>query len=240
MIRTLRSEAIKITTTRTAVGFAAVAVLLTVAGTALLAELDEPELLEDKRGILAAAGTLSTILLVFGAVAAAGEFRHGTIASAFLAQPRRLVLTVARLLAYAATGLVVGVVVQLAAFAIGVPLLADTAGEDVGVGDLLELLGGSAVASALSAALGGALGGLMRSQIAAIVAIVAFSLIVEPTLTLASEDVVQYLPSTSLSAAGGNEFDDSQLAQGWAVLVALGWTMLFAGLAVVADQRRDV
>jgi hypothetical protein len=242
MIGLLHGELIKLRTTRTALAFAGLVLLLVLAGVLLLGLLSDPTTLDDKRQVVSVVGlggTIPTVLIIFGVVGATGEHRHGTITSAFLIAPDRVRVTLAKLLAYAVTGALVAILVQAIAFAIGLPLIAGQPGPDLGGGDIAGLFAGGAVSCALAAALGVAVGALIRNQVAAVVGALAYLFILEPIVSVVSEDVGAYTVGSVMSAVGGIDFTDS-LDPVPAGLVLAAWALVVGTIALLADRSRDV
>jgi len=238
----LHGELIKLRTTRTALAFAGLVLLLVLASVLLQALLADPTTLDDKRQVVTVVGvggTIPTVLIVFGVVGATGEHRHGTITSTFLIAPDRIRATLAKLVAYAVTGAVVAVVVQAIALAIGLPIIAGDPGPDLGGSDIAGLFAGGAVSCALAAALGVAVGALVRNQVAAVVGTLAYLFILEPIIAVASADVSAYTVGSAMSAVGGID-----VAHGLdpvpAGLVLAAWTLVVGAIAVLADRSRDV
>ena len=239
MMRLVRGELVKVRTTRTALGFGAAAVLLVVA--VVLASIlgGEPDTVNDKRDAINVGGALSIPLLLFGIVGATGEFRHHTLAPAVLIAPDRVRLTLARVGAYALTALLVGVVMVAVGLLMGVPLLADQAGPDLGTGDYALVCAGGLLACALAAALGAGVGVLVRNQVAAVVGALVWLFILEPLLPLISEDAAHYGALTAAATVGGGHPDDA-LPWGGALAVLVGWAVVFIGVGLLVDRRRDV
>lgn len=236
----LNAELIKLRTTRTALGFAGISLLLVVAIVTLVSLLDDPTTTEDKRSAIESSGLISTILIIFGVVGATGEHRHGTITSTFLIVPDRVRATLAKLIAYAAAGALFAVGIQVVAAALGLGLMSGDPGAAPSVGDLLELAGVGALASALSAALGVAVGALVRNQVAAVVGTLAWLFILESALIGLVPSVGKFSVSgATTSLLQSMEMDDG-LAQGAGGLVLLAWVVLLGTAAVLADRARDV
>ena len=106
MTALLRGELIKTVTTRTVFGYAALAVALIIANVLITTLSEDLRTVASKPGAIAG---LPMLLILFGLVGAAGEYRHRTAAPAALAAGgRRGRLLVARAGAYALTGLVLG------------------------------------------------------------------------------------------------------------------------------------
>lgn len=235
------SELLKLRTTRTAFGFLVATVLLTLGiGAATFATITVTSR-QDLEDALAGAGLLSALLLVLGIVAATGEYRHGTITSSLLASPVRARFLSAKILAYFLTGAALGLVAMLVTFAVGVPWLSarDAPVELLDFGDYLSLAVQGVALAALCGALGVAVGTLIRNQIAAVVGTLVYLFILDPVLSLVSEDAAKYTPGGAISGLGGNA-PDYVLDPLPAGLVLVAWTVAFAAAALLLDRQRDV
>ncbi len=235
----LQGELIKLRTTRTALGFAAVTLLLMLLAVLLGTLAGDPTTLDDKRSTLSMGSIIAFVLIIFGAVGATGEHRHGTITSALLIAPDRIRVTAAKLAAYAAAGALVGLVVQLLAIAIGLPLLSGEPGPDLSGSDLLGIVAGTVVACGLCAAIGVGVGALLRNQVATVVIALVYLFIIEPLISGFVPEAYAYLIGGASSAVAGGDVEDG-LAPVVAGVVLLGWALLFSAVAVVADRNRDV
>jgi ABC-2 type transport system permease protein len=238
MSRLLAGELIKVRTTRTALGFGSAAVLLVVAGVLISILAGDPRTVADKRDTLAFGGIVAILLLLYGAVGATGEFRHRTLAPSVLIAPDRLRLVLARIAAYALTGLVFAVAMTVVALALGVPLLSGEPGPDPSFGDYAGVIGGGLIVVVLAAAIGVGYGTLIRNQVGAVVSILVWLTILEPLIGALSDDVSDYLLGSTMDrvSLGGDE----ELAMLPAVLVLLAWTAATCAAGALVDRRRDV
>jgi ABC-type transport system involved in multi-copper enzyme maturation permease subunit len=235
----LRSELIKLRTTRTAMGFAIAALLLVLASVLLQTLLGDPQSVEDKRSVIGGAGAVTAVLLVFGAVGATGEHRHGTITPALLIAPDRVRVTVAKLLGYALAGAVVALLVQVLAVGLGLALMSGQSGPDLSVQDILEVSAGGIAACALMAALGVGIGALVRNQVAAVVGALVYVFILESVIAGVASKVYAYTIGGTSGVLSGMTGDE--LLSPWlAALVLFGWTVAVGAAAVLADRARDV
>jgi len=92
VIALLRSELLKLRSTRTALGMGIAAALVTVLPAVLLVAFLPKGTIggDEARTILTAGSSLvAYIVLVFGILGMTGEYRHGTITYTYLATPRR-------------------------------------------------------------------------------------------------------------------------------------------------------
>ena len=136
MNRLVRTELLKLRTTRTIL--ASIYAAPTVAGIVTVAILGAagrqgndplgPDSLVHVIGGPAAVITLIAILL--GVIGMAGEYRHQTVTTTFLASPRRRDVVVAKLVAHSLTGALMALLSLAVATAIAVPWL-HTSGVDV-------------------------------------------------------------------------------------------------------------
>ena len=185
------------------------------------------------RDTLAAAEyTAVFFVVVLGALAAAGEYRHRTISQRFLASPARRRVLVAKLVTYALVGLVVGVAVT----AIAAPLaeaMVSSKGYTLDLGDAgLLVLGHITVATMLAGMLGVIVGALTRNPTTAMVVIFGVW-IAEKIAGGWLGDPGHYLPFTLIENTLGLI---KPMAWGYAAL-ALGG--LIAGLGLLT-QRTSV
>jgi ABC-2 type transport system permease protein len=237
--RVLRSELLKLRTTRTALGFAAAGVLLVLLVVLVGTLAGNPKTVVDKRAVLSIGDPLAVVLLLFGVVGATAEYRHRTVAAGALIVPSRLRLSVGRMFAYGLAGLAVGALMLIVSFAIGIPLLSGTAGPSLGAGDYAQALGGSLLACGLGAMLGVAIGVLVANQVGAVVGTLVVVFVVDPLLVQLSDNVGKFAFGNALTAVAGRN-TSHQLAFGAAVAVILAWTALALAVAGWVDSRRDI
>lgn len=238
MIPLVRGEMIKVRTTRTALGFAAAAVLLVLAVVLITILAGDPTTAQEKKDALNVGGALSVPLLLFGIVGATGEFRHRTIAPAVLISPHRGRLTLARLIAYVFTALLVGVAMVIVALVIGLPLLSGQPGPDLEGGDYTTVIGGGILTAMLCCALGVGIGVLIRNQVAGVVGSLVWLLIIDPLLPLIADDLAKGSILGAAGTLGGAQSDEVS----WAgALLVLGlWSGVFMLAGLLVDARRDV
>lgn len=243
MTRQLRSELLKLRTTRT------VAVLLLAAAGIALLGVSTEELSRDvrelaqrhtQRELLSAGVTIGVFFATLsGLLAVTSEFRYGTIHATLLVEPRRHVVLAAKLTAGALTGALFAVVCVGVSFAAGLAILA-ARGVDVALSgaDTLTLVLGPVAASVLSATLGVAIGTLIRNQVGAIVALAAYSIAVDAALFSAAPSVGRYLPGKAGDALAGRPVEHL-LTPGTGAAVLVAWSVAFV-VAATARDRGDV
>jgi hypothetical protein len=170
------------------------------------------------------------------------EFRHGTITPTFLATPTRWPVLVAKSVATAAVGALLGVAAVAGVLAVAVPWLG-AIGESLSLGDAAPTLAKSVLIAALLAALGVAIGSLVHSQAGALAGGLIALLVAEP-LVVALAGVVdldgidRYLPASAIFGVADPSADDPlPLAAG--VLVGLGWITAVGVLGIFRTMGRD-
>jgi hypothetical protein len=143
------------------------------------------------------------------------------------------------MVAYGIAGLLVGSLMLVVAFAIGIPLLSGASGPSLGTGDYVRAVGGSLLACGLGAMLGVAIGVLVANQVAAVVGTLVIFFVADPLIIAASATVGKFSFGDALTAVAGRN-TAHELAFGAAVAVIIGWTALALTIAAWVDARRDI
>ncbi|MBW8486334.1 hypothetical protein [Actinomadura parmotrematis] len=238
MIGLLRAELLKSVTTRAVWGFAigamAFAALNAVIVAAASGTLDEVTEKEE------ALSGLPVLLLLWGLVGAAGEYRHRTAAPAALVARRgRGTVLAVRIAAYALTGLGLALLTNAVAVGVGLPLLAHHPGPDLTSGQVTGVVAHNVLALVLATVLGAALGALIRSPVAGAVVLLLLDLVVLPLVSGAWEGAANLTPFGAASVLTGGTHDTTiTAAQAGGVFAA--WTVLAVLVAVGSERRRDL
>jgi ABC-2 type transport system permease protein len=245
MIRLVRAELTKLATTRLIYGMAAAMAafaVLTVAAN-ILDRQGAPPLSADHFPVLVAGPVtlLAGAALLLGILGMAGEFRHRTVTQTFLVTPDRGRVVAAKLVAY-----------PLAGIALALSILAFTAAVAAGwlaakgiTPSLLDarlgrVLLGAVLAAGLCGLVGVGVGALVRNQVAALVGVAVWVLLVEGLLMslLHAPSMAKWLPSAAAAAltnpggAGLSRLAGALLLTGYALALALIGTRLVV--------RRDI
>lgn len=242
MIAQFRSELLKLRTTRTTLGLL-LGMLALILFVVLIQGLVPPAWqlsLDRQRSMFEVGGVGTLFAAIVGVMITTSEFRHGTIRPTLLFTPRRGQVVSAKLGAGLLTGLVFGLVAEGSAFGAGYAALAGR-----GIGFLLDrhdvlFLGlGTAGAAAVWAGIGVGIGAIVRSQVGAIIGLIAWLLVAEQLLFGLVPSVGRFTPGAAGRAlAGGNNPDLLSPSAGGLVLVGF---MAVLGLAgAVALTRRDI
>jgi ABC-2 type transport system permease protein len=248
--RLVSAELLKVTSTKMWLGMLVGVVLLIgvqVAGSILAPEqpgVPTPRLTtpEGMRNVFAAAGAAYLFAIVIGTLGMTQELRHQTLTSTLLAEPHRNKVMLAKMVAYAVIGAIYGAVGIAFGYLLALALLPFKDHADLPVTAMWQIAGGAILGCALFAVLGVALGTLIRNQIAALLGVIIWVMLVEALVVAFLPKIGKWLPGGALNgilqATGPN--NESYLPVWGASLVLLGWTALFALAAAATTQRRDV
>jgi ABC-2 type transport system permease protein len=140
-----------------------------------------------------------------GALAITAETRYGTIRATFLVTPSRGPVIAAKLAVSALAGIVFGLFAEaLMAGATTVALSARGIDIRLTSGDYLQLLAGGTAAAALWATIGLGVGALVRNQVATLVGLCAWMLLVENLLLPFVPDAGRFTPGAAGLALAGS------------------------------------
>ena len=239
----LQAELLKLRTTRTFFALVGAAVALSLLLLMLTTLLGGDFSDSDVR--TAFSGDFTGIfILLLGAMGMAGEWRHKTITSTVLAAPDRLKLITAKTISYAIAGVVVSFIVTASLMLVGTIILSMRDQPTLDVATLLDIMWRNLVVAAYLGAIGVAVGAIVRSQVAAIIGLILFPLVVELTLFGLVPDVAKYSPINGVTSGIANvDTGDSSvdfLAPGLAALVMLGWVSVLFAVGAALLNRRDL
>ncbi len=245
----LRSEWLKITSTRMVLGMLIGAVAFTslqvVAQVFAAGQQGGAPALTDPatvRTVYASAGASAIFVLILGILGMTTEYRHMTVTSTFLATPQRGRVMVAKMLVHAVLGLVFALVCFALTVTLATVLLRLKEHASISTTTILQIGGGTLLAFAFYGLVGVALGALIRNQIAAILIALVWVMLVEALIVAFLPKVGKWLPG---GAANGvlqaNSFTGEPYLPVWqSALVLLGYGVLFAVLAARTTLRRDI
>ena len=253
MTRLLRAELRKVLTTRLWWGMLLGALALTAFGVAAqigsngLPGNPAPPLgtVVTQRQVFSTSSAGDLFSMVVGIILISTEFRHFTSRPTFLSEPHRARVLSAKLVTAALVGLVYGISTVCLTAAIAIPWLAAKQVDLLWTqADLITLLLGSVASVTLFAVIGIGVGVLIRNQVAAVIAAVAYRFIAEPLMSLIPyvKEAYPYLPGAATAAlVGGRAQGEGALLQPWqGGLVLLGWGLLFAAAGWLFTLRRDI
>lgn len=253
MIALIRGELRKLFTTKlwlwmliTAVGLTALFVSLGI-GFADDPQNNSPDLdtAAGQRNLFSSASAAALIIGILGVIGITSEYRHQTVTPTFLATPRRGTVVAAKMMTYAIVGIGYALACVAVAVSVTLPWLA-AKDIDVSLGSngIPQTLLGVGADVAIYAVLGVGLGALLKNQIAAIVGLLVYVLIIGPILGAISaiEGLTRFLPNQAEAALlQSTPPGDSELLVQWqGGLVLIGWALLFAVIGYQLTVRRDV
>jgi ABC-type transport system involved in multi-copper enzyme maturation permease subunit len=245
MSRAIRTELLKIRTTRLVLGMLGLTAALnglvavvtcTKAGNGGGGGLTVPPLytVGGLRMVLTSGGFGLMIAAVFGATVTSGEFRHRTATDTFLDEPNRVRVLIAKTISAGLAGLVLGFVGTVVTTGIGLGFVAARSYPvALPAGTIIRFSNGVILGSGLLAAIGAAVGSLIRNQIGSIIAVFIWAFGLEQILGGISRALAAYLPYTAATTLAGARSGEGmpQLPSG---LNALPLTAVVALLAATA------
>jgi len=175
-----------------------------------------------------------------GAMAITAEIRYGTIRATFLVTPSRGPVLLAKLAVSALAGILFGFLAEvLMAGATTAALSARGIDNQLSGGDYLQLLAGGTAAAALWATIGLGVGALVRNQVATLVGLCAWLLLVENLLLPFVPGAGRFTPGSAGLALAGS-IADKLLAPAPAALMLILYAAAAAAAGWLATLRRDV
>jgi ABC-type transport system involved in multi-copper enzyme maturation permease subunit len=192
--------------------------------------------------------------IVLGVTVQSGEFRHGTATGTYLASPHRGRVLTAKAFAAAVGGAAFGLVGWIIATGAGLGFVAARS-YPVPVSDatMARYAVGHILAGALLAAVGTGVGALIRSQLAAVIGVLVWSIVIESLVGGLFTGVRPYLPYTAATTMAGTNLGGAAFGPahsttgGGAPLPFVAAAALIAALAAVlalaaarTTVRRDV
>lgn len=244
-LRLVRAEIRKLTTTKMPWGFLAVLVVIAGIDAAVVAfgtDMDGSKAFiataADQQSLMAFGFNAMLGTALFGAIAAAREYGHGTVVPTFLTSPRRLRAALAQLTAVLITGALLGLVAQaLVITAVAAALPSTPYGFMVPAGSITQLLAASTLAGAIGAVLGAGLGTVIRNLGGAVAAAVLLLFVIPPLAVQLVTDAASWIPPTLFAVVSGVSSEISL----WAALTAvIAWAVVPAAAGLVAIERRDI
>jgi ABC-2 type transport system permease protein len=244
-LRTVRAEIRKLTSTKMPLAFFGVFIVIgaaTATAVAFGTDMDGSRTFistaADQQSLMAFAANAIVIAGLFGAIAVAREYGHGTVVLTFLTTPRRVPAVAAQLAAAFIAGSVLGLVgAAVSAGSVAAGLTATEYGFMVPAADLLRVLMASAFAGGAGAVLGSGIGALVRNTGGAVTATIVLLLILPPLAVQMAGEMASWMPGTLTDSLSGIDSSVGVIA---AVLAVAAWAAVPAALGMVAVSRRDV
>ena len=261
MTRLVRTELLKLATMRLSYGLLTVAAALSALFSLLennqagAAGSSVPPIstADGLRTVTTVTGFAMLFAAVLGSIVANGEFRHSTATLTYLATPKRTRVLVAKVIASSCVGSLFGLAAGIIATGVGLAFVAGH-GDYVALsaGTLVGHVVGAVVGAVLLAALGVAVGSLVRSQLATVIGIFVWAIIIESLIGGLYTSTRPYLPYTAATALAGTKlgsaaFGPAHGLNGGAPLPFAAGAALIAAFAAAAaliaartTVRRDI
>lgn len=244
-LRTTRAELRKLTSTKMPFAFLIVLLVIgaaTASAVAFGTDMDGSKTFistaADQQSLIAFAANALVIAGLFGAIAVAREYGHGTVVLTFLTTPRRPRAVLAQLTAAFVAGSVLGLVgAGVSAGSVAAGLTATDYGFMVSAADLAQVLAASTLAGGAGAVLGAGIGAFVRNTGGAVTGTILLLLILPPLAVQMVGETASWVPNTLANVVSGV---DSSVGMG-AAIAAIGiWALVPAAIGLGAVARRDV
>ncbi len=244
-LRTVRAELRKLTSTKMPLAFLIVLVVIgaaTAIAEAFGTDMDGSKTFistaADQQSLMAFAGNALVIAGLFGAIAVAREYGHGTVVLTFLTTPRRPQAVLAQYAAVFVAGSVLGLVAAgVSAGSVAAGLTATDFGFMVSAADLAQVLAASTLAGGAGAVLGAGVGALVRNTGGAVTGTILLLVILPPLAVQMASETASWVPSTLANVVSGV---DNVVGMGAAIAAIGMWALVPAAIGLVAVTRRDV
>jgi len=239
--RVLAGEAVKATTTPVTYGFFAAILALTALNTSLsLTDVEtHVETAAGVRHVFAASRDFLVLFIALGAVAAAGEFRHGTAVPTFLTTPVRRRVLGAKIAVHAGAGALIALACVIAQMLVALPYVAGQGGPGAPWSpDVLEPALGNIFCGGAYCGLGVAVGLLLRNQVVALIATLAWFAVAESALAQFAPSLSRYLPGGLFS--GSDQHVANLLPLPLAAIVLACYIGAISVTALGTTLRRDI
>jgi ABC-type transport system involved in multi-copper enzyme maturation permease subunit len=244
-LRLIRAEVRKLTSTRIVWGFLLVLVgISALTGIAVVwgTDMDGSKAFvsteADQRSLMAFAANALMGAGLFGAIAVAREYGHGTVVPTFLAAPRRHRAVLAQYAAVFLGGGALGLVgAGLTVTAVAVTLPTTEYGFMVSISGVVTILVAAAIAGGAGTVLGAGIGALVRNTGGAVTGAVLALIIAPPLIVQLASGAASWVPQTLANVLSGVAQDVSRPAAAAALVL---WAGVPALVGIVAVQRRDV
>jgi len=190
--------------------------------------------------------------LLLGVLCITSEFRHKTVTTSFLVTPQRPVFVIGKMILAAIAGAVLAVIMLVATMIGGGLTLAARGGSfSAMLHQLPSVAPGMILVFALFAILGVGVGSVLTNQVAAIIVVLGWFIILEGILVSLVTSTEKWVPTGAALAAsnltrgaGGGNGGGNQVVhlfnQWQGTVLMLGYGILFAAVGSYFLNRRDI
>ena len=242
---TMRAEIRKLTSTKMPFAFLIVLVVIgaaTAIAVAFGTDMDGSKTFvstaADQQSLMAFASNALVISGLFGAIAVAREYGHGTVVLTFLTTPRRSRAVLAQYAAVCVAGSALGLVgAGVSAGSVAAGLNATDYGFMVSAADLAQVLAAATLAGGAGAVLGAGIGAFIRNTGGAVTGTILMLVILPPLAVQMAGETASWMPGTVATVASGVS---DATGIGAAIAAIVMWALVPAAIGLVAATRRDV
>jgi ABC-type transport system involved in multi-copper enzyme maturation permease subunit len=243
VINQLNAELLKIRSTRTTVGLLLGLILIALVFIVLTSTLSSANSIlteQDQLDLLSFGSIAGVFSALAGIMLVTSEYRFGTMRPTFLFNPSRTGLLLAKAIAGALAGLAFGIIGEGLCFAIGLIIL-KSRGIHIALSgsNMTELIVGAVAGTALWGIMGVGLGAIIRNQVGAVIALLAFGFVVENLIFGFLPSVGRFLPVHASDTMMGLS-SQHYLSGTEGTLVTVAWAVVLAGIGLAAIKGRDV
>ncbi|MEW6154351.1 MAG: hypothetical protein AB1673_10245 [Actinomycetota bacterium] len=250
--RLLRAELRKLTTTRMPWAFLVVLVAMAginaavvIGGTDFDGTKSFLATAADQQSLVAFASNATVLAGLFGAMAVAREYAHGTVIPTFLSSPRRHRAVLAQYGAIAVGGTAIGLAgAALTNVAVAASLPTTDFGFLIPPSAVVRVLGAAAFAGMAGALLGAGIGTVVRNPGGAVTGAVLALIVAPPLIVQMANEASAWVPAPLATALSGVSAEaagvGSQAGPVAAVVALAAWALVPALVGLVSVQRRDV
>jgi ABC-2 type transport system permease protein len=183
--------------------------------------------------------------VLLGEIAFTQEFRYGTVTLTYLGEPRRARILFAKWLAAAASSVVITIATLALAVPFSIALIRSRDGEATLGTQFWQIATTGTVLMVVYGIVGVAIGALVRNQIAAVVGVLVWMLVVEQIVIQVAPSIGRWMPGgvtdALLQLGPSIGLDASQfLSTPVSWLLLIGYATAAAALALRFTPRRDV
>jgi ABC-2 type transport system permease protein len=239
-VNLLHSEWLKLWTTRTTWVMLGIALFGEALYAGLYVGLASLEEIGEIDQVATGTGLLLVMMLVLGVLIATTEFQHGTASSTFLVSPKRYPVLFGKLGVALLVGLIAGLAYVAVNGGLSLPLFDSREGNLPPAEDLIEIYAGVVVSYALICAFGLGVGAIVRNQVGAIIAAIAFFFVLSPLPELLPGSIGDYFPAQAIGSLHGSPEGDGSLGQVEGGLVLGAWATGLVALGTLLVCNRDV
>jgi ABC-type transport system involved in multi-copper enzyme maturation permease subunit len=244
-LRTVRAELRKLTSTKMPWAFLAVLVVMgagTATAVAFGTDMDGGKgfisTAADQQSLMAFAANALVISGLFGAIAVAREYGHGTVVLTFLTTPRRSLAVSAQYAAAFVAGSVLGFVgAGVSAGSVAAGLTGTDYGFMVSAADLAQVLAAATLAGGAGAVLGAGVGAFIRNTGGAVTGTILLLVILPPLAVQMVSETASWVPGTLATVVSGVS---NAAGMGAAIAAIALWALVPAAIGLFAVARRDV